>query len=408
MGVVALSSEEIKISVIITVYNTEKYLRECLESIINQTYSNLEIIIVDDGSTDLSAEICDLYKNMDSRIRVIHQINMGMIAARKTGVNAAQGEYISFIDSDDYIDPEMYMKVVDTINKYNNLDCVIFGIKEIYENRKLTKKNKISAGCYNSDELEKIYDSILFNGNFFEFGVLPNLVVKIVRKEILIDSNFLSINNSVWYGEDVVGTLCLFSKIKTIAVIDFAPYNYRQNNYSNGFNTLNVSAGDLQNLCKELKNTSMKYKSPGRFAEQIKMYMYFVILLRQFEKVAMEYPDFLFPFKNIKQGMDVILYGAGQFGISVYKYLYKSKFCNVKLWVDKNADQAEKISLPVVLPDNISKTNFDYIIITVLNETTAESINCFLIRMGIDRQKILFIDKKIISDLNLPKWLEES
>lgn len=405
---VALSSEKIKISVIITVYNTEKYLRECLESIINQTYSNLEIIIVDDGSTDLSAEICDFFKNMDSRIRVIHQTNMGMIAARKTGVNAAQGEYISFVDSDDYIDPETYMKVADSINKYKKLDCVIFGIKEVYENRTLTKKNKISAGFYNSFELEKIYDSILFNENFFEFGILPNLVVKVVRKEILIDSNFMSINNSVWYGEDVVGTLCLFSKIKTIAVIDFAPYNYRQNNYSNGLNTLDVSADDLKNLYKELKNTSMKYKSPERFAEQIKMYMYFVILLRQYEKAAMEYPDFLFPFKKIKQGMDIILYGAGQFGISVYKYLYKSKFCNVNLWVDKNAGQADKTSLPVVFPDNIPKANFDYIIIAVLNETIAESIRCSLSRMGIDGQKILFIDKKTISDINLPKWLEES
>ena len=96
------------ISVIVPVYNVEQYLRECIESITNQTYNHLQIILVDDGSTDDSGKICDEYKAIDERIIVIHQKNKGLVGARKTGLEVANGEYIGFVDSDDYIDREMY------------------------------------------------------------------------------------------------------------------------------------------------------------------------------------------------------------------------------------------------------------------------------------------------------------
>ena len=98
------------ISVIIPIYNVEKYLEKCIQSIINQTYRNLEIILVDDGSTDSSGEIADKYKKLDNRVKVIHKINGGLSDARNKGCEIATGEYISFIDSDDYIDLNMYEK----------------------------------------------------------------------------------------------------------------------------------------------------------------------------------------------------------------------------------------------------------------------------------------------------------
>ena len=93
-----------KISIIIPVYNVEMYLEKCLESVLNQTYKNLEVILVDDGSTDKSGLICDEYQKNDSRIRVVHQDNQGLAAARNTGLQYVSGEYFSFVDSDDYID----------------------------------------------------------------------------------------------------------------------------------------------------------------------------------------------------------------------------------------------------------------------------------------------------------------
>ena len=96
------------LSVIIPIYNSEKYLEKCLESVVNQTFTDMEIILVNDGSTDHSLDICNSYQKKDTRIKVISKENGGLIRARKTGLSAAAGKRIGFVDSDDWIEPEMY------------------------------------------------------------------------------------------------------------------------------------------------------------------------------------------------------------------------------------------------------------------------------------------------------------
>lgn len=120
------------ISVIVPVYKTESYLAKCIDSILNQTYTNLEVILVDDGSPDEAGVICDQYAQKDSRVRVIHQANQGVSAARNTGLAVANGEYISFIDSDDWIDPFTYQEVIADIESHQT-DGVFFGLNRIDE-----------------------------------------------------------------------------------------------------------------------------------------------------------------------------------------------------------------------------------------------------------------------------------
>lgn len=114
-----LYMKKIKISVIIPIYNVEQYLSQCLDSIINQTYTNLEIILINDGSTDNSKKICNQYKLLDSRIIVIHKSNKGLSDARNTGIKIATGDYISFVDADDFIDENMYTILSKKINTTN-------------------------------------------------------------------------------------------------------------------------------------------------------------------------------------------------------------------------------------------------------------------------------------------------
>ena len=113
------------ISVIIPVYNVEKYLKECLDSVINQTHKNIEIILIDDGSTDNSGKICDEYRKKDDRIIVIHKSNEGLSSARNDGLIHAKGKYIQFIDSDDYVNRDMLEITYSIIKKYN-ADVVTF------------------------------------------------------------------------------------------------------------------------------------------------------------------------------------------------------------------------------------------------------------------------------------------
>ena len=114
------------VSIVIPVYNVKKYLSRCIDSIISQTYHNLEILLIDDGSTDGSAHICDEYASKDNRIRVVHKKNGGVSSARNTGLELAKGDYIGFVDSDDYIHPNMYQVLVNNI-EIENADIAICG-----------------------------------------------------------------------------------------------------------------------------------------------------------------------------------------------------------------------------------------------------------------------------------------
>ena len=120
-----------KISVIVPVYKAEKFLATCIESILNQTYGNLEIILVDDGSPDSCGKICEKYALSDSRVKVVHQKNAGVAAARNVGLDLAEGDYGTFVDSDDYIQPQMYEKMI-RCAEHNHCDLVMCDCIKVY------------------------------------------------------------------------------------------------------------------------------------------------------------------------------------------------------------------------------------------------------------------------------------
>lgn len=171
------------ISVIIPVYNVEKYLHRCLDSVIAQTYQNLEIICVDDGSIDESGRICDQYAVRDARIKVIHQENQGLSAARNRGLDAAEGEYIAFVDSDDYILEGMYKKMLDKLLDYSVDLCVCQWQYEFSDGRQVVKKKNIDPtiyGCKTSLEFARF----LYRGNY-ENGVVVAAWNKLYRRALL-------------------------------------------------------------------------------------------------------------------------------------------------------------------------------------------------------------------------------
>ena len=172
------------ISVIIPVYNVEQYLHKCIDSILEQTFQNFELILVDDGSTDNSGKICDEYAIKDKRIIVIHQNNAGVSAARNTGLDSAKGEYIYFLDSDDWIESNALELLISLIEK-NNLDLSIMEIKET-DNEKTSYEKKDEIIYYSGDEVlnfflkeqrvsvvmgNKLYKKELFNKLRFPVGL---------------------------------------------------------------------------------------------------------------------------------------------------------------------------------------------------------------------------------------------
>lgn len=218
----------IDISVIVPVYNVEELLPRCIESILAQTKRNLEIILVDDGATDESGKICDEYVKKDDRVSVIHKENGGLTSAWKAGAAEAKGRYLGFVDSDDWIEADMYGKMWESACKYNS-DMVVCGLVFDYEDASIRKRNEISTfekEYYSRKELEEIFPILINNGRFFGRTLQPARVTKLYRRE-LVEQNMELCREEVTVGEDMQLTLPVLLDAKSMSVVkEFYPYHY--------------------------------------------------------------------------------------------------------------------------------------------------------------------------------------
>lgn len=188
------------ISVIVPVYQCEKYLSKCINSILNQTYTELEIILIDDGSIDQSPEICDNFAGMDKRVRVIHQNNRGVSAARNYGLEIANGDYITFVDSDDYLEPDMYERMIEKAEKYTcdvvMCDCV----KEFSNQSCIVYSHDIRGGYYNYEQLKhEYYPHLIMMENVEYPATISNWLI-LFKKEL----NKVRYVEGVRFSEDLL------------------------------------------------------------------------------------------------------------------------------------------------------------------------------------------------------------
>ena len=202
--------DDLKISVIIPVYNVEEYLQECINSIINQTYKNLEIIIVNDGSTDNSLNICNEYQKIDERIKVFTQKNGGLSAARNTGIINATGDYILFVDSDDWLELSA-VEIMTNLLKEKMADIVITGFNN-YSKKKKTPK------FYEESEKYKVFASVLYNR-----GINHSACAKLYKKKLWDVFKFPEGK----YYEDYYVIYDVIDRAESVWVYPIGTYNYR-------------------------------------------------------------------------------------------------------------------------------------------------------------------------------------
>lgn len=205
-----------KISIIIPVYNVEKYLKRCLDSVINQTYKDLEIILIDDGSTDLSSEICDNYAKADNRIKVFHSENKGVSAARNKGLELASGQWIGFIDPDDWINEDMYETLYTSAKKYkvNIAVCAYKSCKDYISGAtRFSKNDFLLLNAETSMKFMLVDDTYC--------GAIWN---KLYKKDLLTNKKF---KEGMIIGEDVLFNFNLLFKRNVKTVYNRVPkYNY--------------------------------------------------------------------------------------------------------------------------------------------------------------------------------------
>ena len=220
-----------KLSVIVPVYNTEKYLRECIDSILTQTFTDFELILVDDGSTDGSGIICDEYAGKDSRVRVIHQENGGVTRARKSGARCACGTYFSFIDSDDWIHPEMFEQMIENGMEAKS-DIVVCDVCLEYEERTEFLPSLAEEGVYHKDKLrDKIFPTMLMDDKYRRPGILGSSCNKIFQRKVF-EKVFWQVDDSFTYAEDALFCYAALLESECVFVLRKPLYNYRQHSAS--------------------------------------------------------------------------------------------------------------------------------------------------------------------------------
>lgn len=215
MKIVNESADMPKISVIVPFYNVERYARQCIESIQNQTYRNLEIILVDDGSPDNCGKICDEYATSDKRIKVIHKPNGGLSSARNAGLDAATGEYIGFVDSDDWIEPEMYERMLASIIT-THADISVCNITYDYQNVIESNKYKVTTDkvVFRDEVLRMLMDDKYLNS----YAVNKLYKRSVITYQFPLSHDF----------EDIYVAIRWFSNATSISFIAFEGYHYRQ------------------------------------------------------------------------------------------------------------------------------------------------------------------------------------
>lgn len=213
------------ISIIIPIYNAELYLHRSIDSILSQTYTDIEVLLVDDGSTDRSGELCDEYANKDSRVRVFHKINEGVSSARNVGLDNAKGQWITFVDADDWIDKNMYQELYNTAVS-TQADIVLCSF---YEYHGLGKTFLIEAISTESDKIEILRNYIL------SFTALWNMLVH----RTLYDTYKLRIPKHITNCEDFWLTVRLFYYAKQISSLHIPLYYYNRENVNSILNNPN-------------------------------------------------------------------------------------------------------------------------------------------------------------------------
>ena len=208
------------VSVIIPVYKTEKYLRRCVDSVLNQTFTDLEVILVDDGSPDGCPGICDAYAKIDSRVKVIHKTNGGQAEARNTGLSNATGEYVIFVDSDDWIDPRLCEKVL----QHAPFESAVFGVTYTYADG---SPDRIIAACSVPTVLNWADNGILA-GMLIKNSLFGYACNKFYRRDLIDQSRF----HFAPLREDLLFNIEVFSRTSAIVLIDCAGYYYYQHSSS--------------------------------------------------------------------------------------------------------------------------------------------------------------------------------
>lgn len=368
---------EIEFSVIIPVYNAREYLQECLESVIKQTYVDFELIIIDDGSTDGSGELCDDFAEIDDRIKVIHQKNQGSLNARKKGVNNARGKNVIFVDADDWINKNE-LEIIAKYFKNNDVDMIEFGLWKNYNNGfEVERVSDLKSGKYNRNDLWNAFDGCIDDKTCFVQPIFLSLCTKAIKTSIIRNA-LHKIDERIVIGEDACVIFALLHEISSMLVIQECLYHYRENNKS----LLHDDNKDKENynlFRKQLSMLQEEYQEP----QDIKYMNYISLLEACLQEDDYVISKYIIPFIYNKK---VVLFGKGVFSKFLQR-ICKSNDIKIKGVIDSEDIQ------------RIGELDFDIVFIAITISSFVDKARNTLIEHGVHKNKIKYITIDMFNQL---------
>ena len=376
----------VMLSIIVPVYNAEEYLNQCIESILRQSYRDIELILVDNGSTDTSLSICREYEDIDNRVHVLEETKKGPFYARRKGVLEAAGEYITFVDADDFIEENSYCRALPDMER--GIDGIFYDIYRYFSEEYIRYDSSWKTEKIYDKRMiiEEIFPQMLWDKENNSFGIDPALWCKIIKAD-KIKSLFYRIDAMDFhYGEDVAIIYPLIRSIDSLSIHNEAYYYHRQR-----------KKGELPDYIKDDEYLHKLYKlylhlkselpEHDIFDGQIDLfYIHSTNLIRKKYSVAEKANKrYLFPFGKVEKHEKIIIYGAGNVGTQYMEQIRQTQYCYVILWVDRYAVKQDVHPI-----DEIVKYSFDKIVIAIENKQTIDDVQRMLLEMNISDKKIVY------------------
>lgn len=389
--------DDLFISVIVPAYNAERTVDKCVRSIMEQEYRNIEILIVDDGSSDGTTDIVEALIIGDERIRLIRSNHNGVVAARRTGIKAAKGEYITFVDSDDWLDKNSLECLAKNAIE-SKADITVGCARTVMSDGTVRGgvRRTLPAGIYSGDGLKGLYKKMMYDEENGGEGVVGSVWASLFRKEIL-EQSALNIPDKVTYGEDAAMMYLSLLNSNVVYLGDDYVYNYYRHVESASTGMRPTAFYEINLFYNFMREEIGAYSSELRLLRQLKLYM--CALLRMaldanFPIGILASYELPFSIMNMLNNKKTVIYGAGGVGRSFFTQLKHGNICSELQICDSylagNIVDGERI----ISVEQIPVKDIEYVLIANSDNAAREKMESDLSRLDIPKNKIISFSPK--------------
>lgn len=383
------------ISVVVPVYNGESLLQKCIESIARQTFTNIEIIIIDDGSTDSTIDIVETLRKSDDRIVLIKSEHKGVVSARRTGINHARGEYLSFVDADDCLNDNS-IEILANYIETNKADIAVGCANTVYSDGMIRGglRRTLPEGVYQGENLKELFKYMIYDEKLGGEGVIGTAWAALFRKDILKKAT-IRIPEGLTYGEDAALMYISLLKADCVYLGNDYVYNYFRHEDSASTSKRRDAFNEISEFYCFMSNEFQDYNVEYGLIRQLKLYT--CALLRM--AINANFPiniqaAYFLPNQVVKQliGKRVLIYGTGGVGRSLYVQLKQADVCEEIFLCDGKLAGSNVEGQEVLSPEKSLKNRIDYILIANSDSKVRKSIKNELYNKGMPEESILDIN----------------